>query len=84
MSNILRTKPDWVIKLEAEPCHCVSCSWCGGSGTIYIDMAGHVVRSTVDDTDSPESCDECSGGIVETCDRCEALIDFDNNQEPDV
>lgn len=72
-------KPDWVKKLESEPCECVSCGDCGGSGTMWLDMAGHVVTCMVDDTDSPESCDMCSNGTVEECERCAALNDYDRS-----
>lgn len=73
-------KPEWVTKLESEPCRCVRCSDCGGSGTIYFDLRGHYVgKHMTDDMDDPEPCDMCSGGIVETCDPCDALDDYDRS-----
>jgi hypothetical protein len=35
----------------------------------------------IDDMDEPEPCDQCRGGIVEECDRCLALADFDAEQD---
>ena len=69
-------KPQWVIDLEAEPCHCVACSFCKGSGTVYYDLSGHVRNFMMDDLDSPEPCDECGNGVVEQCDRCVMLDDY--------
>lgn len=75
-------KPDWVKNLEAEPCRCVRCEACGGSGTVYYDIGGRYIgRSRIDDLCEPESCDMCSGGIVDECDRCVALNDYDELQE---
>lgn len=71
-------KPDWVTTLEAEPCTCVRCTACNGSGTIYFDMRGRYIgRHMIDDLCETESCDMCSGGIVEPCDRCMALENYD-------
>lgn len=61
--------------MAAEPsaqavCRCVSCSQCGGRGTMAVDMRGRVV-SFYDDLCDLETCDECCGsGIVEECDYC--------------
>lgn len=60
--------------IEAEPCTCVSCGMCGGSGNIRFD-----------DPDSPfdelETCDECWGsGITEPCDRCQLLTDMEYDE----
>ncbi len=33
-----------------------------------------------DDMLDPELCEQCSGGIVEECDRCLALKDVDANE----
>lgn len=45
-------------------CKCVTCDYCHGSGTVRVR-----------DDSQPEgwdldTCDECSGGIVEECDYC--------------
>jgi len=64
---------DEIAKLNAEPCTCVRCSFCGGSGTVRLE------------TDSwPEwdldTCDECQGsGIVEDCDRCLFLSELEHD-----
>ena len=71
-------KPEWVAKLESEPCKCLRCSFCNGSGTIYFDISGDYIGSyQTDDLDNPEPCDECGNGIVETCDRCELLEQYE-------
>jgi hypothetical protein len=76
------SKPEWVIRLEAEPCECVSCGDCGGTGTVYYDIGGNYVGEHMhDDMDSPESCDMCSGGTVDECDRCILLNDYDREAE---
>ena len=55
-------------KVSAEPCHCVRCDWCGGTG---MERCGDYLGSR-------ETCDECGGlGIVETCDRCQLLQEMD-------
>jgi DnaJ-class molecular chaperone len=76
-------KPEWIQKLEAEPCECVSCAECHGSGTIFVDLRGHYVGAGMrDDMDEPESCDGCRGsGIIEECDRCMTLDDYDRGVE---
>jgi hypothetical protein len=63
--------PEWVKQLEAEPCKCIRCPNCNGSGD--YDAWGHYV----DDMDDPEPCDMCRGGITEECDRCTALNDYE-------
>ena len=71
-------KPEWVAQLEGEPCACVRCTACNGSGTIYFDLRGRYVgKSRMDDLDDMEPCDMCKGGIAEECDRCLALEDYD-------
>ena len=55
-------------RVNAEPCECVSCSFCGGSGR---DRCGDYMGSS-------EPCEECGGsGITEACDRCRYLEDLD-------
>ena len=51
-------KPDWIVKLEAEPCRCERCSFCCGRGNIRVDD-----HSQPEGWDL-ETCDQCSGGIV--------------------
>ena len=66
-----------------EPCHCVPCSSCGGTGTVWFafpgaDRGGRFLGNhRCDDLDDLELCEECNGGIVEVCPRCELLEDLD-------
>jgi hypothetical protein len=74
-------KPEWVKKLESEKCECVPCPECRGSGTVYWLLgeycgAGH----PCDDLAEPESCEVCSNGILETCDRCTQLEEYEFEQ----
>lgn len=64
-------KPEWVIKLEAEPCECVRCPDCNGNGHVMSDW---------DDFIDIEPCGMCRGGIVEECDRCMDLCDYDEEE----
>lgn len=62
-------------QVEAEPCKCIQCGTCNGSGTIRIDCPGWPEWDL-------ETCDECCGrGIIETCDRCQLLNDMDYQLE---
>jgi hypothetical protein len=70
-------KPDWIVKLEAEPCRCERCSFCCGRGNIRVDD-----HSQPEGWDL-ETCDQCSGGIVEVCDRCSMLEDWDHESQID-
>ncbi len=57
-------------KLEAEPCRCVTCPDCRGSGR----WGGDVVDWEV--------CETCGGlGVVEVCDRCQLLEDMDHEAD---
>ena len=60
------SKPAWVAQLEAQPCECVSCESCNGSGSIWFDIM--------------EFCDSCGGsGTIEVCDRCAQLMDYEED-----
>lgn len=55
-------------QVNAEPCKCVRCSWCRGTGRYRGD----------DIWDESEPCEECGGlGITEACGRCEYLEELD-------
>jgi hypothetical protein len=56
----MRDEPEWITKLKADPCRCVRCAECCGTGTIY----------------GSEPCSMCRNGIIETCDRCAELDDY--------
>jgi len=69
--------------IESEPCTCVRCGECGGSGTIWLDFNGRYLGNRrCDDLDEMETCEECGGsGIVEVCARCQLLIEMDMDSE---
>jgi hypothetical protein len=70
--------PEWVKKLEAEPCTCEPCSSCNGRGTVYWLLGKYCgPNHPCDDLADTEPCEECHGGVVELCDRCAALEDYD-------
>lgn len=56
--------------IRAEPCHCIRCGECFGTGR---------VRDLEDWSDlGYETCEECGGsGIVETCARCKLIADME-------
>lgn len=59
-------------KLEAEPCRCVTCGDCNGSGNIEVRTGSYPEWDL-------ESCEECGGsGITEVCTRCELLEEMDH------
>lgn len=66
-------------KVEQEPCRCIRCGDCNGSGTVWFDWRGHYLgNSRCDDLDELEHCDRCGGsGIIEVCDRCQLLEEMD-------
>lgn len=66
-------------KVAAEPCRCVTCGDCGGSGNVWFSFGGEYLGNRrCDDLDSMEPCEDCGGsGIVETCDRCQLLMEMD-------
>lgn len=74
---------DEMKKVAAEPCHCVRCDDCRGSGTIWVDWRGRYLGNHCsDDLDEPEQCENCGGrGIVEVCPRCELLEDMDHSDD---
>lgn len=55
-------------KVQAEPCRCVRCVMCSGTGTIDYDT--RLGTNT-------ESCEDCDNGIAEACGRCQLLADMD-------
>jgi hypothetical protein len=55
-------------QVAAEPCKCVRCVMCSGTGRVRVDhWSGY-------DT---EPCEDCENGITEPCGRCEYLADLD-------
>jgi DnaJ-class molecular chaperone len=58
--------------LNAQPCQCVSCGTCRGSGHVWLPTRD------VWPEDEISRCDDCDGsGITEQCDRCTALYELD-------
>jgi hypothetical protein len=56
-------------ELNRQPCRCVSCSTCRGTGRLSME------------DDYSISCDECDGGITETCDRCQLLSEYEQERD---
>ena len=52
------------------PCECVSCPNCRGLGTIRVDFRTGLPSEGMDDLDELEYCENCRGGVIETCQRC--------------
>lgn len=68
-------------RVAEEACTCISCTVCGGTGTVWFDFRGRYLgNSRCDDMDELELCDNCRGGIVEVCSRCELLEEMDHEQ----
>lgn len=65
----------------SDVCKCVSCSACGGTGSIWVDFRGRYLGNyRSDDLDEMDICDECGGsGTAEVCDHCMDLGDAEDN-----
>ena len=76
-------KPTWVDQLESQPCTCVQCPTCRGTGTVWF--SSHPRRflgsSRSDDLDELEQCEFCSNGILEICDRCAELEAYEHEED---
>jgi hypothetical protein len=69
-------------KVSKEPCTCVKCTACGGSGYYYVDMGGRYVGAhRFDDLHDTEYCEFCLEGISEVCARCQLLDDMDDDAQ---
>lgn len=68
-------------EVNKRRCECVYCSFCGGNGTYRVDFNGNPTDA-IDDLYDLEYCDECHGGIVETCDRCREIEELYEQLEP--
>ena len=62
-------------ELRKAPCECVSCVTCRGTGRLWTSSS----MNQPFDEDFP--CDECYQGIVETCDRCHLMVEYENENE---
>lgn len=69
--------------LNKQPCQCVHCDWCHGTGNIRVsyDAPGRMSEGFGDDMDDLEPCDQCHGGITEVCDRCREMEELDQQRE---
>ena len=69
--------PQWVKDLEAQPCKCVYCDACYGSGSIRVFFG----RVSIDDLANLEECPSCNGrAITEVCDRCQQLEEWEQDR----
>ncbi len=60
--------------MQREPCRCVLCSLCGGSGNLWVTLDGKHHLHRVDDLGELETCEECRGtGVEKICDRCRMM-----------
>lgn len=59
--------------LNRQPCKCVSCSTCRGTGRLWLPNSF--------EADDSIACDECDGGITEECDRCQLLGQLLHDEE---
>lgn len=66
-------------ELNKQPCRCVRCGFCRGTGTIWV-------RTGFYPEDDSETCDECRGsGIAESCERCDLmdeLLSYEDEARP--
>lgn len=70
-------------RLESEPCTCVICPDCNGTGSAWWSF-GHkkyLGKHRWDDLDELEPCENCHNGVIESCDRCYMLADLENQRD---
>ena len=71
-------KPEWVKQIEAQPCMCVPCQECRGTGTVYWMFDEYCGPDhPCDDLANPEPCPNCENGIIAMCERCADLEDYE-------
>jgi hypothetical protein len=80
MSDLIASIRAEIERLNKQPCECVVCADCGGSGNVRVDMRGHPIPFG-DDLADLEPCEECRSGIVETCERCLEIEELDEQIE---
>lgn len=64
-----------IAKVTKEPCSCVRCDTCSGLGRTCTVCRGSLVHYDW------ESCEDCTNGIKQVCDRCTLLADLDYELE---
>ena len=70
MNDIIADLKSAIKVVEQRPCECVTCPDCRGLGNIRVDFITGLPSAGCDDLDELEPCDQCQGGVVETCERC--------------
>ena len=69
-----RSPNDQRAALLREPCTCVSCGDCRGTGTWEVPSLGYPEYEL-------ESCDTCGGsGILDVCERCQMLDELEHDE----
>lgn len=80
---------DWIEReraaLSDQPCRCVPCDACKGRAQICVEMGSgkYVGPYPYDDLYDLAPCNECDGGIVETCARCDAIDELERMLDED-
>jgi hypothetical protein len=75
---------DAIEELNKRPCMCVSCAECRGTGNVAVNYDGlgrFESYGAFDDSYDLETCDSCSGGIVEMCERCMEMEELEQALE---
>ncbi len=76
--NAKDDKPQWIKELEEQPCTCIRCPHCNGSGNVWWLLGKYYgANHPCDDLAELEWCEVCSNGILETCDRCAQLEHYE-------
>ena len=75
MTRSLETIRADIAKVSKEPCGCVRCSLCGGTGRLRWS------RPLCVESWKEEPCEDCNGGITQICGRCQLLTDLDHEME---
>ena len=56
----MTTNESWdrmIQRMKQEPCRCISCPDCGGSGSLWVTLDGAFHQHRVDDMGDLETCD---------------------------
>jgi hypothetical protein len=75
MSDTIASLRAEIERLNKQPCECVVCSLCRGTGNYPI-----YDRTQPEEFDL-EECDQCRNGIRETCERCLEIEELDEQVE---
>ena len=73
------TQEEYIKSLESEPCECVVCPYCKGSGNVWWLLGKYYgAHHPCDDLAELESCENCDGGVTLMCSRCAELEYYDS------